>query len=275
MGSSVSSVRDASVTSTRYATESSVKTVVDNLAFIPPARSTEQLNDLKKSNEHFFASNLEYNISSIVCRPTVPKKSNINSCILFAHGNGSDIINMRYMCLTWANTWGMDCVCFDYIGYGLSQRSSSTGTNESASEKGCYTSIEIVMDILEKNYQRIYLVGQSLGTGVVVDYCAKTGWTHPIVLISPYKSIVLVMFDSSLSSGIDSSFNTIEKVPKLKCPVKIFHGRQDALIGVDHGERIFNTLPNKSLDPVWFDNAGHNDILYYIKYNHLCDVFNL
>lgn len=118
------------------------------------------------------------------------------------------------------------------------------------------------------------MVGQSLGTGVCVDYCAKTGWVDPVILISPYKSLVRVIADSCISTAVDSSFNTIEKIPDLKCPVKILHGEQDTLINVSHGREIYDKLSDKTFDPVWFPTAGHNNILERITFEHIGTVFS-
>jgi hypothetical protein len=148
---------------------------------------------------------------------------------------------MKDLCHYWSNLFGLDCVCYDYVGYGLSKCANNIDIVY-PTEDGCYRSIEIMMDVLNKKYDKIFLVGQSLGTGVCVDYCSKTDWIDPIILISPYKSLVRVMADSCLSSTIDSSFNILDKVPKLKCPVKIIHGKNDKLICVEHGVEILNKI---------------------------------
>jgi alpha-beta hydrolase superfamily lysophospholipase len=103
-----------------------------------------------------------------------------------------------------------------------------------------------------------------LGTGIVVDYAAKHEWLHPIILISPYKSIGTVVFDNPSSSIFVSpvdKFKTLDKLSELKCPVKIFHGKKDDVIDIKHAETIFENLPDQTLEPVWIQNADHNNIL--------------
>ena len=296
---------DATITSTRFVTQPIVNKCINNLAFLPPNRTQDELLTLSKKSNHFFAKDDKYDISYIVCKSELYRsirttKSAINekygqtqkSCILLSHGNASDVAEMEYFCSEWATLFDLDVVCYDYIGYGLSTNRiscddvddgydgsfssysySSSNKPEYPTEQGCYRSIQIMVNELSKTYDKIYIVGQSIGTGVCVDYCAKNNWTDPIVLISPYKSLVRVVADTFIASTVDSSFNTFEKLPMLKCPVKIFHGENDSLISVNHAIEIFDNLPNKKFDPVWFSRCGHNDILHRITYEHLKDIF--
>ncbi|VBB17619.1 alpha/beta hydrolase family protein [Yasminevirus sp. GU-2018] len=290
VGSTLRTSADLTVTSSRFVTSPIVSRLVNNLAFLPPARSTAVLHELSCDPAHTFITNGEYKISLLTSTPKTYKAS-LRECIVFSHGNGSDILSMRSLCDYWADVFMLDCICYDYPGYGLSVRlddelsttSSFTSSMSKPSkrtrpktyptEEGCYNSMKIVMDHLRKEYDVIYIVGQSLGTGICVDYCAKYAWKTPIVLISPYKSIARVIADSCATSAIDSSFNTYEKVDKLKCPVKIFHGDSDTLIHISHGEDIYKALLDKKLSPVWLKNVGHNDILDKITTAHLLEVF--
>ena len=60
-------------------------------------------------------------------------------------------------------------------------------------------------------------------------------------------------------------FRSEAKMGTVVCPVKIFHGRQDTLIAISHGERLYQLLRNRRFEPTWIDRAGHNDILSMTK----------
>ena len=158
---------------------------------------------------------------------------------------------------------------YDYIGYGLSKKALPTETN-------CYLSMDHCMNhvfSLGFKQSQIYLVGQSLGTGVTMDYASKNNWTNPIILISPYKSICRVAVDSVIVSCVDK-FETKKKLPKVQSPVKIFHGTADELIHIDHGKDVYDNLQNRAFKPVWFEEVGHNDILNHITTEHYQEVLN-
>lgn len=201
-----------------------------------------------------FVFNEQKQISALIVKPEKPDK-----VVIFSHGNASDFISMKSFCMKLVESLNIGIVCYDYPGYGLSD-----GT---PTEQSCYDCFEEVMKKIKKEGLKeddTILVGQSLGTGVVVDWAVKHGWTRPIILISPYKSIGTVVFDSTVSSMfIDpvDKFKTIDKVKDLKCMVKIFHGKRDKVIDITHAETIFENLPDQTLEPVWIQTADHNDIL--------------
>lgn len=257
---------DTTIGSTRLVSKPAVNKVINSLAFQPPDKDSRRLAKLSYQKNHNYVWKDDYAISHATFRGRLDNKK----VILFSHGNASDVLASYRYCEFLANIYGIDCVCYDYVGYGLSTKEGVTNPTE----EGCYESIKIMVEYLREKYDTIYLMGQSLGTGVCIDYCSKNEWSTPVILISPYKSLVRVMFDSSLSSGLDTSFNTYEKLPNVTCPVKIIHGDADTLINISHGKKLYEKLNNKTLEPYWVIGAGHNDILEYIKYEHLADVFN-
>ena len=159
---------------------------------------------------------------------------------------------------------------YDYIGYGLSQ-------NLKPREKLCYESFETVMYHLLYNLNinatDICLVGHSLGTGIVVDYISKNNWVTPCILISPYKSICRIVADTCSMRLVDK-FESIQKISTINCPIKIFHGKSDKLILISHSIELYKQLKDKSLEPVWFEGIGHNDILSSITKDHYMQVLN-
>ncbi|AUV58436.1 alpha/beta hydrolase [Bandra megavirus] len=177
--------------------------------------------------------------------------------IVLSHGNGSDIYTMYEWCKYLSDELDVGIISYDYVGYGLSQDNIPT-------EEKCYQSLEVAINYLLQEYnldaKNICLIGQSLGTGIVIDYASKNNWEYPIMLISPYKSICRVVFDSCCITPIDK-FRSSSKLHKIHCPVKIIHGMCDELINIGHGKELYYQLNNKSLDPVWIPETGHNDIL--------------
>lgn len=210
-------------------------------------------------------SNSGHTISTIHIKPThnnLPTK-----CILFSHGNGSDIYHMFQYLTQLSDRLDVAVIAYDYVGYGLSEQITP-------SEKLCYESLETVMEYLlnlKIDSSNIYLVGQSLGTGVVIDYLSKNNWKNPCILISPYKSICRVVANTSFVTPFDK-FESNKKIKRISCPIKIFHGDSDGLINISHGIELYNNLLNKSLEPVWFEKIGHNDILECMTNEHYLDA---
>ena len=249
-----------------------VESQLNNVIFHPPNRDMSNLESVRKKAKTFKIDTL--NGEYIYLTMVYPILSNIpvkNKYIVYSYGNGSDINSMLDYAMTIANKHNVYVVLYDYIGYGY-----SSGT---PSEANCYESLAAVMEFLLHRLQireeNILLVGQSLGTGVVVNYVAKNiYWESPIILISPYKSVGTVATDyfsafqfcGPLISPLDK-FMSLDKINQISCPVKIFHSLDDRIINVSHSIALYNSLPNKTYKPTWLINIGHNDIIYQIDYD--------
>ena len=251
MGSSLSSCSSSSSCS-------SLEDTMNSKIFYPPSLSY----DIKKLNSKSctMLSTQTLSKQTVHLAHIIPNNNNkTQKYIIMSSGNGADVFGMIDYGQYLANNLNVSVILYDYLGYG-----HSTG---SPSETGCYESISAVISyvknelhVLEKD---ITLIGQSLGTGITIDYVSKNNWKSPIILISPYKSIISVVYDSSivqLANPIDK-FKTLSKLGNVFCPVKIFHGDADELINVSHGKTIYEKLNNKTFEPTWLKGVGHNDIL--------------
>ena len=128
---------------------------------------------------------------------------------------------------------------------------------------------------LNVSIKNICLIGRSIGTGVTVEFAHKYKWTNPIILISPYKTIIQVVTNrfSCLTQFVDK-YPTIDYVKKLDCGIKIFHGQDDAIIPISHAIEISAAMKNKTFKPTFLINAGHNDILEHILLEEIGAVIN-
>ena len=200
------------------------------------------------------------------------QNNNQKKWLVFSHGNAATIFDYYYYAKQLNNELNVGCVFYDYPGYGF-----STGY---PTEESCIDTLELVVNHLVTKIQipknDIILIGQSIGTGVIVSYAHKHQWTSPIVLISPYKTILSVVLDTSatsLTQYIDK-FMSLPKIKDLNCPIKIFHGTNDNIVPISHGKALAAACTNKTFDPVWLPGVGHKDILEHIDMEDLFEVVN-
>lgn len=239
---------------------------IKNILYPYPNTSKHKIKQLNElfGTKLFYIENLNLKIKTCVCEIT-PKNFQINKCkniIIFAHGNGCDIYTFYSYLKHLSEKLNSIVVSFDYPEYGL-----STGE---LNEFTCYNSLtDVINHYLKYNKNNILLVGQSLGTGVIIDYVSKNNWISPIILISPYKSIpkIISNYDIIENTIIKNKFASYQKIKFAKCPIKIFHGIDDNLIDISHGIELYELVSNKMLKPQWIENCSHNDILNYIKIN--------
>ena len=96
--------------------------------------------------------------------------------------------------------------------------------------------------------------------------------------MSIFKNFTTRSLDSPLLSGIRvivpnakktsncfDPFPSIDKVGKITSNVLVIHGTEDEVIDFTHGLQIYD-LAMKTVDPLWVEGAGHNDIEYYPVY---------
>ena len=244
-----------------------INNTITSLVYQPPERSKCDI-DVLSNEENVEIINISYGEKNISVLQILPPSKRTDRVIIWSHGNATDNFSM-YNFLTHLSTTIDACVvCYDYIGYGNSWDKSSQ-----PSEKKCYLCLHVVIHYYEKITNNILLIGQSLGTGITVHCAKKLKWTKPIILISPYKSLPHVVTDVPVSSVLSNNiFDTYNKIDKLSCPVKIYHGIDDEVINIDHAKALHNKIIN-NLKPSWLHETGHNDILYKIKWSDLNKLF--
>jgi predicted esterase len=225
-----------------------------------PDTSKHQIKELNKKvrTRIFTITNKKLNIKICVCE--LQPKQKYDKVLIFSHGNGCDMYTFYDYLKLLVDNLNIMVVSYDYPTYGLSEGELNETTNTQA--------LDDVISYYLKLTNKILLVGQSLGTGVVIDYVSKKKWTNPIILISPYKSIPKVITEFGLFEGLVSKhkYASYQKISNCICKIKIFHGKSDKLIDIYHSIELYNLAPNTFI-PSWFDNTGHNDILAKIDYN--------
>ena len=259
-----------------------VENPLNNVMFAPQQVSHNYLNRSDKSDVKFIQSKNGNRITFQIIVPNIsdPKYTRMEQkYIIWSHGNASSIFDMRDYLKYLSNKLNVCVVIYDYQGYGLSE-----GT---PSEQKCYEDHETIVDyminIMKIRRRNLILVGQSIGTGIVVDYIHKNKWKYPVILISPYTDIISIASDH-MSCGkygtssiryITNPFSSLDKIKdNVATPVKIIHGEDDSVINVQHGKTLYANLKNKSLTSNWLKNTDHNDILMKIPLEHYLEVVN-
>lgn len=250
---------------------SSIDTSINSLVFIPPITDPRDYNHVKIGDDLLsFKDNKSGNMISMIKVNASGSKKHV----IFSHGNAATILGYYEFARELKRILNVNVLLYDYPGYGLSE-----GT---PTEEGCYSSHETAVNYLLEigvEPENITLMGQSLGTGVVIDYAAKFGWKSPIILISPYTSIVDAGVDMISSTNscnwvarpIDK-FRSLSKLLNVFCPVKIFHGTNDNVIPSSHGIELNNNLVNKKYQISLLNGIGHNDIIQNMSLNDIGEV---
>lgn len=249
----------------------SIDDTMYSMMFLPPIYPNlkKQMDSLSNNKDIKFI-NLVTSSNDTINLMQVSKPTNSKKWIIFSHGNAALSINYYDLAMKYSNNLNVNSIFYDYPGYGC-----STGK---PTEDSCFESLSSVVKHLindmKVDIQDIILIGQSIGTGVVVDYIYKSKWQTPSILISPYTSILDIVSSTSCSSGKIDKFQSLKKIKKIDCPIKIFHGDQDEVINISLGKLLYDELRNKKFKPVWMKGIGHNNIIENIHDYDLMEVIN-
>lgn len=185
---------------------------------------------------------------------------NARYTVLFSHGNAVDLGQMSSFYLGLGSRINCNIFSYDYSGYGCSSGKPS--------EKNLYADIEAAFKELRSRYgispENVILYGQSIGTVPTVDLASRFE-VGAVILHSPLMSGLRVAFPSTKRTWFFDVFPSIDKVSKVSSPVLVIHGTEDEVIDFSHGLNIYQKCP-KTVEPLWVEGAGHNDVELYNQY---------
>ncbi|MEX2155718.1 MAG: alpha/beta hydrolase [Gemmatimonadales bacterium] len=147
----------------------------------------------------------------------------------------------------------------DYPGYGAS--------GGRATEAGIYEAGALAYQALasrpEVDRERIYVYGRSLGSAVAT----RTAADHDVaglILESPFTSArgmaarhyrIFPLFLVRLQ------LDNVAMIPRVRCPVLVFHGTADRLVPIEMGRRVAEAARagGATVELVMIEGAGHNE----------------
>jgi fermentation-respiration switch protein FrsA (DUF1100 family) len=161
--------------------------------------------------------------------------------LLFCHGNAGNISH-RLDSIGIFRRLGLSTFIFDYRGYGKS--------GGRPTEKGTYLDAEAAWRYLVEERgvapSEIVLFGRSLG-GAVAAWLARDHDPRALIVESSFLSVpdigsaLYPFLPVRLLSRF--SYNTLEYLRAVRCPVLVAHSPEDEIIPFSHGLRLFESAP--------------------------------
>jgi fermentation-respiration switch protein FrsA (DUF1100 family) len=183
--------------------------------------------------------------------------------LLYCHGNGGNITYLWPVLRLLTERLHVTVLAFDYRGYGRSDGNPS--------ERGLLADARSARRYLaqraEVNERDIVLLGRSLGGGVAVDLAASDG-ARGVILESTFTSLPAVANDVlPMWPGVFmvDRYNSLKKIGDYHGSLLIAHGDADALIRLEHGQRLY-AAANEPKQFVRIVGGDHDWLLpeYYV-----------
>ncbi len=227
-----------------------------SLIFEPKALPQDYVFDFKGDFEE---KTIDLFLGSVNCLRF--KVSNPKGCVMFHHGNEGNL-------LRWApqhekfTKHGYDVFVYDYRTYGKS--------------KGVLTEKMLMRDakrlhsylLLHYKAEDIIQYGISLGTGIATKLSVKV---NPSLLILETPYISMLEMANRKAPYLWNVFllkfhiRTDKSIRKLKCPIYLFHGTDDATIPYKDSVILSQLNPNSHLTTI--KGGHHSDLFTFEMYN--------
>lgn len=148
--------------------------------------------------------------------------------VLYFHGNGEDVYDVRGIVRALARH--ATVYAADYRGYGRSTGTPSVRTFEADARAFYDAALRLGADP-----KRLVVHGYSLGGAAAVEVAAS----RPVagaLLGSTFTSLIAVPWFGRFLP-VDW-LRSEEKMARISCPVRVYHGTADRLIAFSHGQRL-------------------------------------
>lgn len=187
--------------------------------------------------------------------------------VMFAGNAGNRLSRISQLDLY--NGMGCDALLFDYRGYA-----ENAGTpTEADLLRDARTIWDFATHELKVPPERIVISGESLGGGVATALASQVCWEGH----SPAGLVLRATFSSMVETASDlywwlpvrwvllDTYQSIERMPHVTCPVLTYHGTEDEIIPFEQGLRLFESAPPTAKNGIekrflQVSGAGHNDI---------------
>ena len=233
------------------------QTVVNRMAFHPDTRNVIPTSKLPENVKEVFVKT-EDNIE--IQTYFIPNQSS-NKILIYFHGNAGNI-GHRLPDLMQISQFGVNVLGVGYRGYGRSQGSPS--------EKGIYidgkSALKYATNELGFTLEQVYILGRSIGTTVAINTAQRKNIAG-LILVTPLtngKGFAKASGLGFVSFLAGNSFNNIEKIPEIICPVLIIHGNKDRVLPFEMGVKIYGEIKTEKKF-VKIEGAGHNDLSFKYK----------
>jgi len=190
------------------------------------------------------------------------KAKNSNGIVLYFHGNAGALDS-------WGNVAPMflqssyDLLIIDYRGFG-----KSTGK---ISEKGLHHDAQSIYDKLKEKFSedKIIIYGRSIGTGIAAHLAANND-PKKLILETPYynlKDLVKNLYPAAPAFILRYKLKTNEYLPKVKCPVHLFHGTDDEVIYYESSTKLQQYFkPGDTL--ITIKGGRHNNLSQFDEFKN-------
>lgn len=196
-----------------------------------------------------------------------PENGSGGNAVVVFHGNAGHALHRDYFVdgfLALDDTTPWTIHVFEYPGYGARQ-------GEPSEERFKTSAGEAVASLFSENYDRLFLVGESLGTGVATHLAARfPERVDGLLLITPFTSLVDVgrTYYPFLPVGmlLQERYDNLVPLEGYGGPVAFLIAGADEIIPASLGRQLYEAYSGPKR--IWVqEGRGHNTLDYHPRAN--------
>ena len=178
-------------------------------------------------------------------------KNDSRSAVLYFGGNGEDVSwNVPFFIKHFSNH---DIYLMNYRGYG--------GSTGSPTEKALFRDAVTLFDAVEPQYDKVAVVGRSLGSGVAV-FLASERDIEKLVLVTPFDSIENLAKKSfaifPISLLLKDKYDSLKRANKVTVPTLVVIAENDEMIPKNNTDALVAAMTRSSVKIKVLKSETHN-----------------
>ncbi len=186
---------------------------------------------------------------------------NPKGLVVYYHGNADNLERWGKYAEDFTSR-GYNVLMYDYRGFG-----KSTGNN---SEEILLSDAQAMYDYATKisKEENIIIYGRSLGTGIAT-YIASRNTAKKLFLETPYyslRSLALHYVKVLPPALFKYQMRTDLWINSVKCPIVIFHGTKDAVVPINSGFKLFESINQANKVFYTIPNGKHKNLNTFKAY---------
>lgn len=189
------------------------------------------------------------------------KSENSKGLVFYLHGNAGSLNGWAEIAPVYLDN-NYDFFILDYRGFGKSQ-------GKIKNEKQLYKDNHIVFDTLLRAYneKKTVIIGYSIGTGMAAELASHYN-PKMLILKAPYYNMTDLAhhyFKWLPGFFIRYKLKTDQYLPKIKCPIVIFHGDRDEVIYYQSSFKLSELFKEED-ELIILKGQSHNGINENVEY---------
>ncbi|MCD6526112.1 MAG: alpha/beta hydrolase [Desulfuromonas sp.] len=184
--------------------------------------------------------------------------------LIHFHGNGEIVDDWQGDFVHLIQQMGCNCFLAELRGYGQSTGHAQLGK--------MLEDVVPTIEALQRSAEDLIFFGRSVGSIFALEAAAQFPQAAGLILESGVADVLerlllrvdpqeLGVSSEEFSNEVESRLNHQRKLAQYPGPVLVLHTRNDGLVDVSHGQRLYDWAVGRKTLKI-FEQGNHNDIMF-------------